>query len=335
MTVEDEKVRFMLYDKRIGKWLAVLRIQSAPLTILPVLIGYFIAESTYSLKTVGVLSLISLLGHLAMYGHNEYCDFKYDMENKDAGKPLTEGSIKRENVRVVAVVLLGVSLAITVYVFPILVATAFGLGAICGFLYNKQSKVYPYSPAYMGIWGVTAIFTGAFTVADAEATVIVYALGVGFFITLLTYIADLKDIESNEASLPKRMGSRVVYSEDARLIHVTSMAQFTGWMLLMGEVMMFAVYILVLQQYSVVYAVFPALGVILIYLETRMMASGKKTNKQFKMEFAGFTLAQCFLLLTTASVNIPTPIILGLVVGSCVWVFGWLFIIYSDPLYFP
>lgn len=335
MTAKDTHLSMMLYDTQIGKWLAVLRIQSAPLTILPVLIGYVITQNTYSLKTIGILTVISLLSHLAMYGHNEYCDYEYDMKNKDAGKPLTEGSIKRESVGVVAIGLFTVSIVITAYVFSTLVVTAFGLGAVCGFLYNQQSKTYPYSLGYMGMWGMIAIFTGAFTTSDADAMVIVYALGVGFFITLLTYIADLKDIESDEVSLPSRLGSRVVYSGGERLIHVTAPAQFAGWMMFVGEIGAFGIYTLVLQPYSIEYLIFSLLGIALIYLQTQLTASGSKTNKEFKREFAGFTVVQSFLLLTTASVTVSALIILGLVLASCIWVFGWLYIIYSDPFYFP
>jgi 4-hydroxybenzoate polyprenyltransferase len=334
-TIEDEQVRTMLYDKRIGKWLAVLRVQSAPVTILPMLIGYFLEATTYSEEEIGALVLAGLFAHLGMYGHNEYRDYEWDRQNRPVGKPLVEDEMNRLAVRDVSILLVTVSVTIMIIGLPWLAVSAFSLGVFCGFAYNLYSKKEPSSPMFFGIWGVCAVFTGAFHVNDGDPLVAVYALAFGLFCFLLIIVGDIKDMNNDEASFPKYLGSYIDRHDGNQLVYVTSQTRYIMNFTVIAEVLLIFFFVMLAVDRSIQYVGVGVLGLAILFFARKLGESGFKSDEKLKREIAGFTLSQGIFFIISASVFIKPIIALALIAGSCGWVFGWLYIIYSDPLYFP
>lgn len=144
----------------IREWLILCRIQSVPVTIIILSIGYGIATGTLLNTEILVLYLVGALGHLGVYAHNDIADAQHDLEAGDIHKPIPAGEIDRLNALTVAAGLILFSLFIAGLFFPHAALSAYFLSVAIGVLYNERSKKDIWSGVYLSLWGVLMLLTG-------------------------------------------------------------------------------------------------------------------------------------------------------------------------------
>jgi hypothetical protein len=206
-------------------WLQLFRAQTAPATILLILVPYLTNASLFSLEALAV-GLFALLAHWVSFGHNSLMDTAMGYDRKDPSKshhPLVAGRISMAAAHNVihwslsglAVVAILISLALSPN--PTLAIISIFLWFVFGYAYNSglsKECLLSFLPisicfAAMGAWGW---FLSHSTLDRLGWLLLAY-----FFMTILFQISwsgHLKELELKERSnLLVKMDTKV---EDGR-----------------------------------------------------------------------------------------------------------------------
>lgn len=144
----------------IRDYLRLVRIQSVPLTLSIMLVGY--AMSTGTIFTVdGVyLFVVGTLSHTGFYSMNEVLDREWDAKQGEEMKPLVSGDIEVGRAMAVFASLTISSILLAGLVFELSAFAAFTIACVLGAEYNIKSKKSSLSALYLSGWSVAILMTG-------------------------------------------------------------------------------------------------------------------------------------------------------------------------------
>lgn len=207
-TLNGHKPRSGTYRTKIGKWLALIRLQSTPVTVISLLLGYFTVNQTLYIG-IWPLVIVGALGHWGFYAHNDVEDISVDMAQGKSMKPLLSGDIKKTHAEMLSYSFIILSILGAVLWFNPFAASAYLLAAVSGWYYNIYSSEKTYSGLLLSLWGVSIIWTGAAFAQGWSGFTIVLSLLFGVHMMWMTVIGDLKDIENDENNLPHKFDCHV------------------------------------------------------------------------------------------------------------------------------
>lgn len=211
----------MRLNEKIRDWLQVFRAQTAPATIILVLVPYLLGGGTLFTFDALVIAILALLFHWFSFGHNSLMDTVagYDLRDKQKSHhALVRGSISLESAHTVIhtglfiLTLTGIYLALKGTGNPTLAIAWFAIFITAGHAYNDGlSKVTIWSFVPITIC-FTAFGLYAFYIPAIKLTELMVCVAVYFAITLLFQISvsgELKDITEKEANLLRYLGARL------------------------------------------------------------------------------------------------------------------------------
>jgi len=154
---------------KVRDWLQLFRAQTAPATILLILVPYLTNASLFSWKTLAI-GLFSLLAHWISFGHNSLMDTAMGYDKADSSKshhPLVAGRISMTAAHNVihwglcGLAVLAIFISLKISPNPTIALVSIFLWAIFGYAYNsglsKESLLgfLPISVCFtaMGAWG--------------------------------------------------------------------------------------------------------------------------------------------------------------------------------------
>lgn len=195
-----------LNDTHLGKWLALVRIQSLPVTLIPVCIGYItVAETLLTPSIVGLVAVTSV-GHFTFYAMNDLFDYKEDLENKDDSKPLLSDELSYEEAQKGIMALLAFTVGVAGLLFEPFTFMMYATACTLGLIYNTRSKKDWYSGLYLSAWAFPITYTGSLYAGGINRVTVSVAVIVAVQMLIITILGDMKDIDAQEPSIPKRLG---------------------------------------------------------------------------------------------------------------------------------
>ena len=135
---------------RVKGALTLTSIQSVPVSVATILLGYASVTGTIMDETVIPLVVAAGIGHLGFYSMNDVLDYDWDVEQERDKKPLVAGLISRKMGLLMSGFLIMLSVAYAAGTFPRLSYLLFVAAAIFGGAYNWKSKSSPYSAILLG-----------------------------------------------------------------------------------------------------------------------------------------------------------------------------------------
>lgn len=209
-------------------WLRIFRAQTAPATILLILVPYLTNASLFSILTL-IIGAFALLAHWISFGHNTLLDFALGYDQKDPSKqhfPLHRGTITIHTAHnVIHWSLCGLAVAaavlsLTVSPNPVMALTSVFLWFVFGYAYNSGLS----KESLLGFVSISICFTamgawGWFLSHDSLNTTGWLYLGYVFFLILfqIAYEGHLKELEIKERSnLLVKMGTKVEVENDMK-----------------------------------------------------------------------------------------------------------------------
>lgn len=335
----------MLFETRLGSWLALIRVQSTPVSVLPPLLGFGTVART--LLTVELLPLIVSvgLGHWGIYAINDYYDRDVDSAAGKTHKPLVAGDISPEAAYIAAVGMMTVSVVYMFLVAPVLSALAYGVSVLIGLIYNWTAKESMYAGVYLGIWGIVMVYTGAMFAGVPGVYTALIALLIGVHMVWMTAEGSLKDITEMEACVPRVLGCRSMpidtdVTEYPYVLIITRRFRLFVHSMLLLHLFLVAVVIIydgimtvgVRGEYILLITVIA----VLFYLTGYSVATGGNFSEPLiKRRIVLHTVAVTLLICISTAVFIPPIDILIVVSLAILWGIGWQTIQYGSPLYFP
>lgn len=198
-------IPYPLHETYLGKWLALVRIQSAPVSIITLCVGYLTTAETVLTPAILPLLAVGFLSHFALYAHNDIHDYEYDLEHKDDSKPLLSDRLDREDAIVGTFIMLCISLSIAFFTFGVAAYLLFIAAVALGIIYNVYSKTKWWSGFILFLWGVCITLSGAVYAGTDGFTALFLGAVVGAQMLMFTILGDLKDIEAWEPSIPRKI----------------------------------------------------------------------------------------------------------------------------------
>lgn len=339
-----------LRDTCWGAWLALFRIQSVPVSVMTVALGYATVKHTVLDPNLIPLLAVTFFGHISVYAHNDIMDLKYDKLQGKHHKPLVAGDVDKD-MAIIITILLGLLSLILAGMFmadkPIALAlyiSAFAFGA----RYNQISTEYRYSAVYLGLWGLTVPLVGSFYAGGVNGYTILLSLFVGLHMFWMTIEGDLKDINRGEDSIPEYLDCKIAWKhideQDGKISYLWTSLRFA-----LFSMFILFLHFLILQFFALVYY-FSGAGFInhaLFFIGTliagtavyisgdRILHQEPFSRDSIKQDIVKHTVtvALAVIYVSTAFVNFIS--INMLIFGSIVWGLGWQYIQYGSPLYFP
>jgi len=228
-----------LYDTRIGKWLSLGRIQSAPLTATFFTLFYGISGSDV-LSAEGVtLFIATVLAHWGVFAHNDVVDAIPDRQ-KDTYhyKPVAAGYIHSMWATAAASIAAAVSIILVYTISPATGTVAFFSLIILGYLYNKTSKSTKYAPFILMVWGGTSVFVCAYIGGGVSFYTYFLAVGIACLSGWLIFFGDVLDIEYEEDSILELTGYTIVHTRgDYKMYELSNKSKLVADLLVAGEFM--------------------------------------------------------------------------------------------------
>jgi len=189
--------------------LSLISIQSTPLTVVALLMGYATVHGTVISPDVIPLAATGALGHWTFYSMNDIVDYEYDRKQGRVGKPLVAGLVSINEAIFISVFLFATSLVIASAFFNSLAIILYVMSAFFGGVYNLKSKDTVWGPIFMAEWGVSIVFTGAAYSGAINTSSIILSLVLGAHMLIMTFEGDLKDVGDNERSIPRLLGCQI------------------------------------------------------------------------------------------------------------------------------
>lgn len=318
--------------------LSLYSIQSTPVTVTTLLLGYSSVSGNIITKDILYLILVGAIGHWAFYGLNDIIDYSRDERQRRMYKPLVGGDLTLLD----SVFAVGAALILSVVYlpleFPTLAYIFWILAAILGGYYNYVSKRSTYSAVYMGLWGASIIFTGSFYAGVANLTSLVLALLIGVHMVWMTVMGDLKDIENDEKSIAERLDCRVENENGYRYLWTS--ARFTGLAMAMVDIQILLMVILPVSdgfhRFDVLYVYIGALGALgILFTYGSVMYQPGFSRDKMQRDIAVHEVVSVLTVIVVSLSFINIPSVLVLILGTIVWGLFWQTVLYGHPLRFP
>ena len=227
----------MSLKEKLRDWLQIFRAQTAPATIILVLISYLVAGGSLFTSDALFLGIFALLCHWFMFGHNSLMDTVsgYDLRDKQkAHHALVRGAISLESAHkmihtgLFILTLIGIGLALNGNGNRFFAIAWFTIFITAGHAYNdglSKTTVWSFAP-------ITICFTAfalfSYYISATEMSDLMIYVALYFAVTLLFQVSlsgELKEITEKEANLLRYLGARV---SDNRL--ELGKAKYYGWL---------------------------------------------------------------------------------------------------------
>lgn len=320
-------------DTKLGQFLILFRVQSTPMTVMALLLGYATVEGTFVRGDVIPLVVAGALAHWGMFAMNDYVDREHDMQSKEdrSDKPLINGSVTVRDAAYAVYALCTLPLLVAVWSFNTESLGFFIAAYALGLAYNFKSKDTYLSPVLLGLWGTSVVLTGAQYARGLTIESVLMGVLMGLFMFWLTVLGDFKDVDQDEKSIPKALGVKV--SGNGLLVKTHSFYQAAA--IIIGS---FSLIIVFLADGAPWWAYAGALffgsvgswGTAEITLR-RVWYDQKAIKKNITMHAGTLILAMAL----ASSSYLGALSYFFAVAGTVAWQFTWQYILYGDPLYFP
>lgn len=268
---------------------------------------------------------------------NDIYDYDWDVKQGRDKKPLVRSSYTPDDAKWVSYPLVIVSLTFAYWWFPLTSFVLFFLAAILGWVYNRKSKDSPYAFAYLGLWGAFMVLSGAMYHGEGITTqTIVLELLVGVHMVAMTFIGDLKDVYTEEDSIPSRLGCKL--TNDGETLWVSARFYIIGiTILLIQSVFMMALPVSDGFELSDIMLAYIATVLALTSFEfgAECMGGRRYDEKEMKRDIVVYEIITVSGVLIGMTSFVSYKFISLAVVGSIVWGLGWQLVLYGDPLEFP
>jgi len=320
------------------EWLTFMSVQSTPLTVVSLLLGFATVEGTVVTYDILPIILIGSLGHWAFYSMNDVVDKEYDKSQGRFSKPLVNGSINRANAIAAPILLYSLSLVAAIHFFPIVAVVSYIIASYAGYIYNRRSKNMKYSGLLLSVWGLSIVFTGSIYAGGITpyTLVIMSALSVHMF--WMTLEGDLKDIDSEERSIPEALGCNIKGLGPYDSLHIT--AAFFG--VSMALVLLEFLFLLILpiaggiSSDSVIPAYIAFFTGSAIVIQSFEVTNNQEYNKtKIKKKIALQEVLTVVAFLSVSIIYMGVASIVLLLLGSVIFGLSIQTILYGHPLRFP
>jgi len=321
---------------KLKSWLRLFRAQTAPATILCILIPYAAGRSIWSFEVV-ILGILALFIHYFSFGHNSLMDTAMGYDKRDPSKkhhPLVLGVIKLHEAHSVIhwglCILTAAAGILTLWISPnpayailcLLLWVAFGHGYNDGL--SKES-LFGFLP--ISICCTAAAAWGWF-LSHASIDVIGFLYLTYTFFTILFQISwsgHLKELEIRERSnILVKMGAKVDVTWRGEKVFIPGKSWIYAWLVkginvFLGWLLMFLKFKLVTLVIWVILA-----AIIIIYLcrltEQRKYVRSKELFNMSIMEIATIYLPIPILLpWLEASILMLTGILYFFIINKVLW----------------
>ena len=324
-----------LYRTYLGKWLSLARIQSTPVSVLTISLGYSTTAQTILSYEILPLILVGMVGHAAFYAQNDILDYRHDLRGDNGAKPLTSGAIKFEHAVLGDLVLIVLTVGLAAYYMNVLGFLFFISACVIGTVYNYYSKEHMLSLVYMSTWGAFMVMTGALYGGRYNAVSVLLALAIAFHMAIMTLEGDIKDLDEDEPSIVAASGSTLKEYDGQKFLNISSSTVVVFALFEILELTMY-IWILIYSYASIEF------GLVLFILFTirlrhRSLILYQRVfdDDEFKKQVVIYTLLSvtCMLVASTSFTSVLE--MLMLIVASFVWGLGWQKIQYGRAFYFP
>lgn len=311
---------------KILEYIKLTRIQSAPLTIVTLILGYGVTTDTFIVEKTYPLILMGLSGHLGFYTMNEYFDREYDETLDKSDKPLVSGEVSYEEALAIMVGLILVSFTTALATLPLLGALIWVVAMVNGATYNYYCKETPLSAVCLAVWGFLVVATGSMYAGPPNPAAVVLAASMALFMLLMTAEGELKDMREDSGNMARALGCRV---HVGRLSITTRFNAFFGANLIAMSLMIWYLGYLG-TDYILAVTTITALTALLHLDVIQMEYSPENMKKRIALATFGTSIS----VITASSAFMPDNISWVLGIFTAIWGFGWQKILYGDSLYF-
>lgn len=211
----------MFLKDKVGDWLQVFKAQTAPATIILVLVPYLVGGGNLFTFDALFIGIFALLCHWFSFGHNSLMDTVsgYDLRDKHkAHYSLVRGAIRLESGHKVIhsglfiITLVGIWLAFKGNGNFSLAVVWFTIFITAGHAYNDGlSKVTIWSSVPATIYFTSFAIFGFYLAASEMNDLMIY-VALYFAVTYvfqISFSGELQDIKEEESNLLRFMGARV------------------------------------------------------------------------------------------------------------------------------
>ena len=196
---------------KVVAWLKTMRIQTALVSALPLWLG-FLSVSSLSIYNIAILGVIGITYHIFGFTLNEVMDKDHDASiGNDSVHPIARGEVNQQKAKILSVIALGVSIAISaISMYSLSGTVLLAVSSIPAYTYNKYSKSHWWSNFYLSTWIFMMVLVGS--LYAGSPTTITLALGIAVSIQIFIQVVegDLKDLTGDEESICRRLGVKLV-----------------------------------------------------------------------------------------------------------------------------
>lgn len=202
-------------------WLRVFRAQTAPATLLVVMVPFLLGGGNLFSFFGLALFVFAIVLHWFIFGHNSLMDTATGFDLKDKNKqhhPLVSGKIslnKAHNVIHTGLCLLTVLGILLVLLSPgnhLLAISWFLVFMVTGFAYNNglsKSTIFSFVPITVCFTSLS-VFAYYLSAQAMSPLMVLAALYIAFVeIFQISYEGELKELEAGEANLLRRLGAKI------------------------------------------------------------------------------------------------------------------------------
>lgn len=320
------------WKTNLRNWLILGRIQSFPLTVLPLLLGYLTVTNSVIYGEIIALIVVGSVGHWSVYSHNDYVDRHNDRLAGKTDKPLVNGAIEvgAADRVIFAGIILSIALGFILLDFSSFILWMFAL--VLGIYYNYVCKIALYSPLVLLLWGIDIVMVGAYHAGDPNLTTFILSFIVGIHIFIATvYEGDIKDLGEGENNIAE-IGVELYNGQDGQLRKRSEwwyQDSFYGFNIIQFGL---ALYIALESVYLILTLIFATFALI---VGNELVRDSKFDKEDIKENIVFYTIHSIVAISVSFAAVISIDYILVLLVFAIIWGISWQRILYGSTVYFP
>lgn len=325
----------------LREMLVLGRIQSVPLTVVPLAAGY--GAVTGDIFTIDMLSLavIGALAHLGVFAQNDIVDMDYDMRQGREDKPLVKGTLDVPTAGQFSFSTIILSLIISMFTSDLHVTGLMALAAIIGSVYNFTSKETPLGPPIMVAWGVVIVAIGSLFAGDYNLTSMLIGGVVGIHMAWIIIQGDYKDLYNGEDGLPQRLGVSLEVQDVRRgterkytAINKSRLIALSIAIVMVESVLVYLIFIEP-GEFVTNLAVLAGIMALLVFPAMMIFSLEDHVPERLKKRIVIHNALAVVVVSVALSSVISSYGVVAIGGGTVVWGLGWQKILYGRALYFP
>lgn len=322
-------VSYPLQKSYLGVWLKFVRIQSVPVSVITVSMGYATVSET--ILTLSILPLVgvTMLGHLGFYAMNDYFDYPEDALYKEDDKPLVAGDISMLQAHWGVWILTLLSISFAFIFFSITTFGVFIVGCLFAYIYNKRSKRDWFSGLYLSGWGIAVVLTGSLYAGGFNEFTAFVCVMIAIHMLIMTIQGDVKDLNAGEPSIPRELGCKTSGN------HMFTTVQMSLVMLLL-DIASGLMLIGIVTKYNIAYAI-PVLILWMFYAPINQFIINQDKFKPDKLKkvIALYTIIAVIATLFASISFMGLESMIFMTICSVGWGLFWQKVQFGSALYFP